>query len=51
MSAAHPKYRLFESTGYLYPEPFPAFAASDDFDTLERGRWITMIGRTYAAVR
>ena len=34
MSAAHPKYRLFESTGYLYPDPFPAFADSDDFDTL-----------------
>ncbi len=34
MSVARPKYRLFESTGYLYPDPFPAFADSDDFDAL-----------------
>jgi len=34
MSAARPKYRLFESTGFLYPDPFPAFADSDDFDAL-----------------
>ncbi len=34
MSIGNPKYRLFESTGFLYPEPFPAFGDSDDFDAL-----------------
>jgi Domain of unknown function (DUF3883) len=32
MSAAHPKYRLFESNGFL--AAYPAFADSDDFDAL-----------------
>jgi serine/threonine protein kinase len=36
MVAANPKYRLFESAGFLYPDPFPAFADSDDFDALRQ---------------